>query len=370
MKVADLDAGVPAPFGNRCDMIYLNAGLQAGPYLRTVLAHEYMHAVVYTRKTLDQADRDGPGPEEEGWLDEAMAHLAENDHGFSPSNIDYRVSAFLSSPERYQLVVNDYFAADLFRSHGNRGSTYLFLRWCVDCYGRDLITALLRSPRRGVDCVEAATGSTFASLFRRWSLALFLSGMDPSDSQPQHFREGFLSANLRAPSAEWELAGPRNRRVVPGDPADRWDASATSTHYVVLEGSAIGAVEVEVAGPPVADLQVTALPLGEDRARMTVSLLANHGRHGEVSVRARVKEQNGIPVSLSGFSWEPLVPGPRPRLDDRRSGRLETRGIASSFGTSSLPARGELRSQPILLSGVSSETGPIVVKLVGTEPSG
>ena len=90
VRVADLDPTVPAPFGNRCDMMYLNAKLQAGPYLRTVLAHEYMHAVIYTRKSLERARGDEPGPEEEGWLDEAMAHLAEDLHGFSPSNIDYR----------------------------------------------------------------------------------------------------------------------------------------------------------------------------------------------------------------------------------------------------------------------------------------
>jgi hypothetical protein len=370
VKVADLDAGIQAPLGNRCDMIYLNAGLQAGPYLRTVLAHEYMHAVVYSRKALDQADRDGPGPEEEGWLDEAMAHLAEDVHGFSSSNIDYRVSAFLSSPERYRLVVQDYFAADLFRSHGNRGSTYLFLRWCMDRYGRELIPALLRSPLRGVASVESATGSTFAALYRRWSLALFLSGMDPSDAETEHAGDGFLSAKLRAPSAERELAGPRYSRVEPGGPAVRWETSGTSSHYLVLDGGATRAIEVEVVGPPSAELQVTALPLGQDRAAITLSLHATRRGDGELSVRACVIEHNGVPVRLTGFSWEPLVPAPRPHVDGRRSGRLDMMGIASSFGSSSLRAGGDLRSRAIPLPGVCPDTGPAVFKLVGTDPFG
>jgi hypothetical protein len=370
VRIADMDADVQAPFGNRCDMVYLNAGLRAGPYLRTVLAHEYMHTVIYTRKALDQADPDGPGSDEEGWLDEAMAHLAEDFQGFSPSNIDYRVSAFLSSPERYRLVVDDYFAADLFRSHGNRGSTYLFLRWCVDRYGRELISALLRSSRRGVASVEEATGSTFAALYRRWSLALFLSGLDPSDSSTDRSRDGFLSADLRSPSAEWELAGPRDRRVEPGGPADRWEASGTSSHYVVLEGGAAAAVEVEVVGPATAELQVTALPLGQDRAAVTLSLEAIHRRDGKLSVRARATEHNGVPVRLTGFSWEPVVPGPRPHVDGRDSGRLDLRGVASAFSTSSLPARGDLLSRPIPLSGLSPATGPLVFKLVGNDPLG
>ncbi len=58
------------------------------------MAHEYMHAVVYARKSrARRASKSGP-IEEEGWLDEAMAHLAEDLHGFSTTNIDYRVSAF------------------------------------------------------------------------------------------------------------------------------------------------------------------------------------------------------------------------------------------------------------------------------------
>jgi hypothetical protein len=366
VRVADLDTAMPAPFGNRCDMLYLSAGLQAGPYLRTVLAHEYMHAVVYSRKALDQADRDGPGPEEEGWLDEAMAHLAEDVQGFSPSNIDYRVSAFLSCPERYRLVVDDYFAADLFRSHGNRGSTYLFLRWCVDRYGQGLIPALLRSPRRGVSSLESVTGSTFAALYRRWSLALFLSGLDPAEPA----RDGFLSADLRSPTDDRDLAGPRYRRVAPGGPAHRWDASGTSSHYVILDGGAAGAIEVEVVGPSSAELQVTALPMGRHHTGISTSLQATRRPDGELSVRARVTEHNGVPVRLTGFSWELLVPGPRPHVDGRRSGRLDMHGIASSFGTSSLPAGGELRSKPIPLPGVSTDTGPIVVKLVGTDPTG
>ena len=149
VRGADLDLSLGQPLGNRCDMMYLNSTLKAGPHLRTIVAHEYTHAVTFSRKALA---REGViGLEEEGWLDEALAHLVEDSHSFSKSNIDYRVSAFLSRPERYRLVVEDYYAADLFRSHGNRGATYLFLRWCVDQYGPDLVDTLIRSELRGIE---------------------------------------------------------------------------------------------------------------------------------------------------------------------------------------------------------------------------
>ena len=45
-------------------------------------------------------------------------------------------------------------------------------------------------------------------------------------------------------------------------------------------------------------------------------------------------------------------------------------GIAASFGTSAVPARGELRSQPISLSAVSDQSGPLVIKVIGTDAGG
>lgn len=371
VRIADLDRGVPAPFGNRCDMMCLNAAMPPGGHLRSVLTHEYMHAVVYTARALHHPDGPVPGPAEEGWLDEAIAHLIEDSAGFSASNIDYRVSAFLSAPERYRLVVDDYYAARLFRSHGNRGSTYLFLRWCVDRYGPGLLPALVRTPLRGVANVEAATGASFAELFRRWTLAMFLSGLGSSETSPASgaHGDGYRSTNLRAPWNGWELAGPRYRRIRPGDPPDQWEAESTSTHYALVDGGA-GAVEIEVEGSPDANLQVTAMPMGEDRARLSLAIEPTPGPDGQPMVIARVSEQNGVPVRLSSLSWEPVSPGPNPRADGRHSGSLDMLGIASTFGTSALLPGGSLKSRPILIVGASPEVGPIVLKLIGTDPYG
>ncbi len=370
VKVADLDSSIPAPFGNQCDMMYLNAGLQAGPYLRTILAHEYMHAVVYTRKSLEHPHGDEPGPEEDGWLDEALAHLVEDIHSFSPSNIDYRVSAFLSDPERYRLVVNDYFAADLFRSHGSRGSTYLFLRWCIDRYGLELMTRLVLSGRRGVDNLEAATGASFASLFRRWTVATFLGGINPPASPDQTPHDDLRSTGPRTPTGEWEFAGPRYRLLHPDGQVDRWEAAGTSAHYAVVEGRPSGAIEVEVEGPADAGIQVTAVPLGTGHARIALELRTINRQGGELTVQAKISEEQGLHVRLSALAWEPMVPGPRPRLEGPHPGRLDMLGVAASFGTSSLSARGELHSQAIRLTGIAPGSGPVVVKAVGTDAHG
>src|SRR5207244_1823742 len=48
VRGSDFYRDLDAPYGNRCDMMYLNTALQPGPYLRSLLAHEYTHAVIFS----------------------------------------------------------------------------------------------------------------------------------------------------------------------------------------------------------------------------------------------------------------------------------------------------------------------------------
>ena len=368
VRGADLDRRQPAPFGNSADMMYLNAAMTAGPHLRTVLAHEYTHAVTFSRKVLDGH---GAGPidvaaEEEGWLDEALAHLVEDEADFSRTNLDYRISAFLSQPEKYRLVVEDYYQAELFRAHGNRGATYLFLRWAVDRFGPGLLDALVRSPRRGVEGLEAATGLPFAELFRRWSVALYTSGLDPDRDGGGDFR----SIDLRGELADWLLAGPRAQVLKAGDGPHDWTAEGTAAHYVVLGRATPGTVRVEVDAPPDADLQLTVVPLPAGLARPELFVRPTTAVDGTVRVRARLAESAGTPVRLGALAWERLVPVADPHaLGFRRDG-LDMPGVAAAFGSAGLPARGTLRSRPIVLPGVRPDGGPLVFKVLGVDARG
>ncbi len=179
--------------------------------------------------------------------------------------------------------MDDYYAADLFRSHGNRGSTYLFLRWCVDRYGPELLPALFHSQQKGAANLEVATGSTFGDLYRRWSLALFQSGLDPTDESGSNGADGFASLNMRSPCEQWELAGPRFTRISPDGAADCWQALGTSSHFAVISSSPTGVIDIDVSGPPEAELQVTRLPLGNDFARIDLAVKTIHGPGGETS---------------------------------------------------------------------------------------
>lgn len=368
VRGADFDLSLPAPFSNHCDMMYLSTSLKSGPHLRTVLAHEYTHAVTFSHKAMAPGRSARPCVvEEEGWLDEAFSHLVEDLHGFSRTNLDYRVSAFLSQPERYRLVVEDYYAADLFRSHGNRGGTYLFLRWCADRFGPGLLPTLIRSEKLGVANVESATGTAFADLYRAWSVALFATGFDPSRTA----EPGFRSLEVRGPFDDWELAGPRTASVRPGGPDESWWSAGTASRYLIVESSPGGAARISVTAPPEAGLQVTALPLPDDLACLDLSARVVPGPDGEPRLHARLRERNGTPVRLTSLAWEPLVPAADPHAPGFRRAGLDMLGIASVFGTSALPAGGRLASRPIESPGlIRAEHGPLVVKAVGTDARG
>lgn len=366
VRGSDFNRTLSSPFSNACDMMYLNANLPSGPHLRTVAAHEYSHAVTYSQRLVGAGQGRHWGQEEEGWLDEAIAHLAEDRFGFSRTNLDFRVSAYLSRPERYRLVVEDYFASDLFRSHGNRGGTYLFLRWCVDQFGPGLIPRLVRSDLRGVANLEAATGQTFEHLFRRWSLALFLSGFQADRPGVEDYR----TLELRHADDQWMLAGPRYAHLTPGGAPDQWDASGTTPHYCVIRGASDSATRVTVKAPREACLQVTLVPLPPSLACLDLAVRLSTDANGMPRARVEISERDGRAVRLSALGWEPLVPGSDPRSPGFRHDGLDMLGIAAAFGTSALPAGGTLGSRWIPLRGVESANGPLVFKVVGTDDLG
>lgn len=337
VRGADFEPAQAPPLGNRCDVMYLNSALKSGPHLRTVMAHEYTHAVTYCRKALGPSKVD-----EEGWLDESLAHLAEDLHGFSRSNLDYRVAAYLAEPDRYRLLVRDFGAAGLIRSHGHRGGAYLFVRWCADRYGPDLLGQLVRSDRAGVANLEAATGQTFAALFRGWSASLFLDAMKPDDDD--------------------ECLTPRASRIVIDGPEDRAVLDATTSHFAIVEGTRDGAVAVEVEGPRDAEIQVTAIPLPRDYPRIDLDVGIEHGAGGRPGLVARIRERDGRLVAIQTLSCESseASPGSPRRLV------LKSAELRSILGRDSLAGRDRVVSRPIPLD---DDAGRIIT-LVGRDERG
>jgi hypothetical protein len=235
---ADLDPALEPPFGNRCDLVTLDAGLGPGPYFQSVLIHEYAHAVLFSRRVLGGAGgAAAAGEDEAGWLDEGIAHLVEDEHGASLPNLGGRLAAYRAAPSAFGLVLPDADdgAALSLAGDGHRGAAALFLRHCAARTGRvELLRRLARPGARGVANVERAAGVPFDDLYRGWSVAQFVAPGAPR------------------PAAEVvPVGGPPRRRLV----------APTATAYALVVPPDDRPVRIVVDAPREAALQVTVVPL-------------------------------------------------------------------------------------------------------------
>lgn len=240
VRGSDFQSCLDKPFSNRCDMMYLNSQTLPGSHLRTLLIHEYTHAVCFSRRA---ADRAGLAwfPDEEDWLNEAIAHCAESLFGGGWSNLDYRIARFLDDPSVYPLVVSDYYRAGLWRCHGCRGATYLFLRYCVEQFGPQLLARLIADPARGTRNLELATGHSFEDIFRAWTLSLAEAGWHQPAAAKTCASDPAAEPAL-APLdpygslGDWGLAGPKTQLWNVAGERKEIQLRGTSAAYLELVG--------------------------------------------------------------------------------------------------------------------------------------
>lgn len=353
---SDLHRDLRPPYSNACDMIYLNTSLKPGPYLHSLLAHEYAHLVLYTEHVLTKYLPGVRPQDEESWLNEGLAHVIEDLYAFSTGNLDYRISAFLSWPRSVRLVVPDYHASGLWRGHGNRGATFLFLRWCLEQAGPDTLTRLFRSNLAGIANLEAVTQKPFADLFRSWSLAVALGGFGAND---QSFPP-LVRPNLRHAYGGRLLAGPRFEDVKLG--GGHYDTSLVGTGLAFVQlhsPSGVGS-RVRIAADPGTGLQVSVIRLPPGTGRLTLERAAA----APGTIRLSLTTHDSA-VTLEAAAWERLAPASnRPEDTSYRPGPEAARSAQAWFGTDKL-GPGETRtSVPLTLP---RERGPWVCKVVGRD---
>ena len=172
VRPADFNTSLDAGLSNAADMLYLSCQPLESQQLRTLMTHEYAHAVCCSLR---------PEVIEEDWLHEAIAHLTEHLSNSSPSNIDHRISRFLENTHRYPLAVPDYFSANLYREHGCRGATATFLTSANRHYGGtdSLLPKLVQSPATGIQNITSAAKVRFPAVMRRWTEDLLKTSTTP-----------------------------------------------------------------------------------------------------------------------------------------------------------------------------------------------
>ena len=283
VRASDFRREASPPFGSHADVIYLNSQVVSrGEHLHTLLAHEYTHAVCFSERWRREATGKRV-PDEEDWLTESIAHVAEQRHHAGWSNLDHRIARYLRDPASAPLVVPDAARAGLWRDPGCRGASYLFLQWCVDQFGDDFLRDLIHSPHRGRANIEHAAGVPFAELFRRWSIAVWEAGR--TESRDDIATGGYRSLSLHGRLGDVTLSGPTTTAwcADPSPPTPLPQGARGAVLELKLRGTAMAFVQlhapadgqprrITVAADSGTDLQLTLIPLAaEDSSSVLVA---------------------------------------------------------------------------------------------------
>ncbi len=248
---------VPAPATAKCTAVSRRAALDN---LKPTLIHEFQHMISFNQHALIRA-----GDSEEGWLNEALSHFAEELGGRLIPNSEC-VPNFPSCRSQYAsgdiqnayaFLRNSEATFLLFGTQGNgtleeRGAGWLFLRWCLDQFSTDSILgtsvtrALDNTALLGVTNLTAATGGTFSTMVPEWLMATYLDDGSELPFEPTG-RLRFKSWGLRS---IW--TDPRNATffplgfpVVPEPVGPNFSRSgslhAGTGHHFIITQQALGA---------------------------------------------------------------------------------------------------------------------------------
>jgi len=159
------------PDSNEREMMYLSTSTIDSFYqLKTVLAHEFMHLIIFNQKNRLQ------GAQEETWLDELRSDYTSTllgyDDQYQGSNLQSRVQDFIENPSNplleWQNLPQDFAAAHLF-------GAYL-----VDHYGLGILSNSLHSKLVGIASLNEALAKInapedFGKAFTNWTVALVIN---------------------------------------------------------------------------------------------------------------------------------------------------------------------------------------------------
>lgn len=168
--------GIPAGTTNHAEIFYVLASDPGGFWslefpdtfvaeedVKTI-AHEYEHLISYSFRL----NHYGFGAVQATWLEEGMAHMAEDLNGLDSSNIG-RANSYLADPGNVSLEHN-------LAPVEQRGGIYLFLRYLGDRFDESIYKSLLQSKCVGRQCIENITGENFYETVDDFLATLYLSG--------------------------------------------------------------------------------------------------------------------------------------------------------------------------------------------------
>jgi hypothetical protein len=368
VRASDFDSKGKFPRSHACDMIYVNSRIQPGPFLKSLLAHEFTHAVIASGKIV--SSNGGTAETEDSWLDEGLAHLSERWVDDNWENLDYRIAEFHAETQLHRLVVNDHLGLAHGRAHGHRGATFLFLDWCRRQFGDELAAQLVKSSKSGIANLEEATATSFETLFRGWTIELMSQSATRGSAetiQAQALKEDWLVGVPRATELEIDSYG------LPA--IAEWTAEGTTVRLFRLIPSNANAESIELAvdAPAEAKVQITAMPLTRNHRGLGLEVYSTGGSSaaGKSAVRLRLTNRDhSRPLKIQAAAWESLMPGLDARDLRQRRGFVDTLALAASLGTITILPGQSVITTPIEVEFASNSLAPMRWKAVAHDDTG
>lgn len=172
--------GVPEGTSNEAEIFYVLASDPDAIYLpppldfftrafvtdanKQTMVHELEHLISYSYRLFNF----GRGAAQKTWLEEGMAHMAEDLVGRNDSNAG-RTRSYLRNPGLVSLEHED-------APIEQRGGIFLFLRYLGDRFGEGIYKIIVQNGCVGRPCIEAITGENFYDTFADFLATLYLSG--------------------------------------------------------------------------------------------------------------------------------------------------------------------------------------------------
>ena len=186
----------PAPATPNCGAVGRRAALNN---LKPTLIHEFEHMISFNQHSLVRT-----GFSEDVWLNEALAHFAEELGGRLIPNAECTPAGFASCRAQYTSgnLVNGYeylkgpgsrylvFPNSSNGTLAERGAGWLYIRWVLDQFatdsilGTDLSRALVGTSNTGAANLQAATGESFSVLVPQWLMAAYLDDGPDVPAEP------------------------------------------------------------------------------------------------------------------------------------------------------------------------------------------
>ena len=145
-----------SPSSNERKMIYLNSSYLKETILRSYLAHEFTHLIIFDQKE----------NKEERWLQEAIAETSPTVVGY-PENLEKRIEVFKKNFKDPLLEWKE--------TNEDYAILSLFGHYLLDQFGTQFFTQILKTKESGALAIEKVSQKNFSETFRNFAIANYIN---------------------------------------------------------------------------------------------------------------------------------------------------------------------------------------------------